>query len=328
MVDAHKNFAYSVIATAPIPATLGTTLTVTAGQGVLFPTPPFNATIYPSSAQPLSTNSEIVRVTAISIDTFTITRTQESTSARSIVVGDQIAATITAKTLTDVETAFVLKAGDTMTGNLFVNGGNYIMVRDAGGSNYLQFYHTGSYGQIQSSTGFVLVSTGANKTAIAGTNNPQFIVQNVTANYNSVSIYNDDLNGFIGTSDNTGTAGSLTLNPARNLILSPASNSVQVNAHLTLSAKNLVTDTTTGTQIGTATNQKLGFFNSTPVVQQTGDIVTALSNLGLVTSGTTYPKQAPTASAPAYVKGGLYFDTTLNKLRIGGATAWETVTSV
>ena len=123
MVDAHKNFAYSVIATAPIPATLGTTLTVTAGQGVLFPTPPFNATIYPSSAQPLSTNSEIVRVTAISIDTFTITRTQESTSARSIVVGDQIAATITAKTLTDVETAFVLKAGDAMTGALTIANG-------------------------------------------------------------------------------------------------------------------------------------------------------------------------------------------------------------
>jgi hypothetical protein len=35
-----------------------------------------------------------------------------------------------------------------------------------------------------------------------------------------------------------------------------------------------------------------------------------------------------TAAAPVYVKGGIYFDTTLNKLRIGGATAWETVTSV
>ncbi|WP_427007184.1 hypothetical protein [Pseudarthrobacter sp. H2] len=39
------------------------------------------------------------------------------------------------------------------------------------------------------------------------------------------------------------------------------------------------------------------------------------------------PVQAPTASAPAYVKGGIYFDTTLNKLRIGGATGWETITS-
>lgn len=40
-----------------------------------------------------------------------------------------------------------------------------------------------------------------------------------------------------------------------------------------------------------------------------------------------FPVQAATISAPNYVKGGLYFDTTLNKLRVGGATAWETVTS-
>lgn len=45
-------------------------------------------------------------------------------------------------------------------------------------------------------------------------------------------------------------------------------------------------------------------------------------------SGLIYPQQATTAAAPAYVKGAIYFDTTLNKLRVGGATAWETVTSV
>jgi hypothetical protein len=44
-------------------------------------------------------------------------------------------------------------------------------------------------------------------------------------------------------------------------------------------------------------------------------------------NGTISPVQATTAGAPAYVKGAMYFDTTLNKLRIGGATAWETVTS-
>jgi hypothetical protein len=44
-------------------------------------------------------------------------------------------------------------------------------------------------------------------------------------------------------------------------------------------------------------------------------------------TGTIMPQQAATASAPAYVKGAIYFDTTLNKLRVGGATAWETVTS-
>lgn len=101
--DPHKNFAYSTVATAPSPATSGTSLVVAAGQGVLFPTPPFNATVWPTGTQPLSTNSEIVRVTSISTDTLTITRTQESTSARSIIIGDQIAATMTVKTFTDIE---------------------------------------------------------------------------------------------------------------------------------------------------------------------------------------------------------------------------------
>lgn len=49
---------------------------------------------------------------------------------------------------------------------------------------------------------------------------------------------------------------------------------------------NIILSTGTGMKIGTSTSQKLGFFNSTPVVQQTGNLVTALSNLGLVTSGT------------------------------------------
>jgi hypothetical protein len=103
MPDAHKNFAYSTVATVPSPATTGTSLVVQTGDGAKFPTPPFNVTVWPAGAQPLTTNAEIVRVTAISVDTMTITRTQEGTTARAILVGDQIAATITAKTLTDVE---------------------------------------------------------------------------------------------------------------------------------------------------------------------------------------------------------------------------------
>lgn len=103
MPDAHKNFAYSTVATAPSPADTGTSLVVQTGDGAKFPMPPFNTTVWPVGAQPSTTNAEIVRVTAISGDTLTITRTQESTTARAILVGDQIAATITAKTLTDAE---------------------------------------------------------------------------------------------------------------------------------------------------------------------------------------------------------------------------------
>jgi hypothetical protein len=103
MADAHKNFAYSLVATAPNPADTGTSLIVTAGQGALFPAVPFNATIWPTNVQPISTNAEIVTVTAINVDTFTIVRAQEGTIARSVIIGDQIAATLTVRTMNDAE---------------------------------------------------------------------------------------------------------------------------------------------------------------------------------------------------------------------------------
>lgn len=102
--DVHANFAISTVATAPSPATSGTSLVVAAAEGSRFPTVPFNATVWPAAATPTPANAEIVRVTNVSTDTLTITRTQESSSARTVVVGDQIMASITKKTLVDAET--------------------------------------------------------------------------------------------------------------------------------------------------------------------------------------------------------------------------------
>jgi len=105
-VDPHVNFAISTVATAPSPATSGTSLIVAAGEGVRFGSLfSFNATVWPVGTIPTPLNSEIVRVSARSTDTLTIARAQEGTTARTIVVGDQIAMTITRKTLADVETA-------------------------------------------------------------------------------------------------------------------------------------------------------------------------------------------------------------------------------
>jgi hypothetical protein len=59
-----------------------------------------------------------------------------------------------------------------------------------------------------------------------------------------------------------------------------------------------------------------------------GNPITFTQALAINASGSLQLFSATTAAAPAYVKGAMYFDTTLNKLRIGGATAWETVTSV
>ena len=56
-------------------------------------------------------------------------------------------------------------------------------------------------------------------------------------------------------------------------------------------AKNIAVGSTTGTKIGTATSQKLGFFNATPIVQPTSttDLRTLLINLGLLATGGASP---------------------------------------
>ena len=64
-------------------------------------------------------------------------------------------------------------------------------------------------------------------------------------------------------------------------------------------ATNIIAGTTTGTKIGTATTQKLGFFNATPIVQPTGDVITALTNLGLVASPTIAASTATNLSGGA-----------------------------
>jgi hypothetical protein len=52
------------------------------------------------------------------------------------------------------------------------------------------------------------------------------------------------------------------------LTIGKSDGKLTVNGNLDLSTKDLVTDTTTGTKIGTGTTQRIGFFNATPVVQQ------------------------------------------------------------
>lgn len=107
MPDPHNNFAVSAVATAPSPATSGTSLVVTAGQGTLFPDPsvsgPYNIVVCPANTQPTTVNAEVCRVTARATDTLTITRAQEGSTARSITVGDTVFLAITAKVLTDLD---------------------------------------------------------------------------------------------------------------------------------------------------------------------------------------------------------------------------------
>jgi hypothetical protein len=65
----------------------------------------------------------------------------------------------------------------------------------------------------------------------------------------------------------------------------------------------LTAGSTTGTKIGTAITQKLGFFNATPVVQPSGAALTALSTLGLVSSPTIAASDISSGTLPL-TRGG------------------------
>ncbi len=133
--DAHKNLAKATVAVAPSPATSGTSLTITAGFVSLFPAVPFNATVYPPNVAPTAANAEIVRVTNITGDIFTITRAQESSTAKSIAVGWTIANTISAKVITDIEAAINLNV-QSISAGAGVATSNQIVFSNANGVSF------------------------------------------------------------------------------------------------------------------------------------------------------------------------------------------------
>lgn len=104
--DQHKNLAIANITVGP-GAPGFNTLTVTTGYGQDFPTPPFNATVWPQNTTPTPINAEIIRVVAVDGDQFLFSRAIEWPF---IAVGFdatyQVAETHTALNQTTVEALF------------------------------------------------------------------------------------------------------------------------------------------------------------------------------------------------------------------------------
>lgn len=80
---------------------------------------------------------------------------------------------------------------------------------------------------------------------------------------------------FTAASSFAGTLDTVSLKQVTGGDFAVAGASYLTGALNLLEASNIVVGTSTGTKIGTATSQKLGFFNATPVVQQTGGVATA-----------------------------------------------------
>ncbi len=116
--------------------------------------------------------------------------------------------------------------------------------------------------------------------------------------------------GIITSASTTGTSTFSNALSAAGLIT--ASNGLSI-----ADAKNIVLGTGTGTQLGTATNQKLGFFGATPIVQLANntDLRQGLINLGFLASGGATPLNlngGNLTAATGTFSGGLSFSGPLN----------------
>jgi hypothetical protein len=161
-----------------------------------------------------------------------------------------------------------------------------------------------------------LSALGANNPSFTGTTvmtgnsaNTQILklVKNASQGPGVLALYSNDGTTELLRLDGNGnigkTSGDLQINaPSGNSILMRPNGSVEVarfsgGAFQLSDAVNLVANTTTGTKVGTSTSQKLGFYNATPAVQPSGNIVAALQSLGLVGSATEWVSVPASASA-------------------------------
>lgn len=121
----HPNFAYGTVTGAPDPADSGTTIVIGTTEFVSFLDPAtygsYPATIWPTGTIPFASNGEIVSVVAKGTNgTLNITREQESTTARTVEVGDQFAATFT-KAVADEMSGWATASFDN-----YIKNGNFI----------------------------------------------------------------------------------------------------------------------------------------------------------------------------------------------------------
>lgn len=126
--------------------------------------------------------------------------------------------------------------------------------------------------------GSSLITSGAYAITLTSTNTTNVTLPTSGTLYGTASGSITSANLYGSLSDETGSSSG---SPVAVFSVNPTLSGVTF-----ADGTNIAVNTITGTKIGTATNQKLAFYNSTPITQPSGSILTALSNLGLVSSPT------------------------------------------
>jgi hypothetical protein len=135
-MDVFRNFSYGTIVVPPTPPNLGTSLTVGNGHSARFPAPPFSASVWPIGVPADPTNAEIIRVTAIGGDVWTIVRAQEGTAARAILNTDQVAQALTAQSIADLK-ADALAAAQAWVNSQGFAAKTYVDAQDTAVENWV-----------------------------------------------------------------------------------------------------------------------------------------------------------------------------------------------
>lgn len=235
--------------------------------------------------------------------------------------------------------------GFILTGDSVASGVNYVGITNAATGSGPIIVSTGSDTNID----LTLKAKGTGNLLIpSGTGSLQYNTTDQTTNYERARQYWNGSTYTITTENGgTGTLRSMALNGGASFVNLTGSGitmgrSGTGNANIITAVATLTASSGSQAQLNVApTINQSGTANYIALLVNPSETATGsgtklladfqvggTSKVSIKNDGVIFPVKAATASAPTYVKGGIYFDTTLNKLRVGGASGWETITSI
>lgn len=180
-LELAANFAQTVLG-APLSSS-ATTLTLFPGFGALFPSPTagqfFRLTLTDSAT---NTYHEIVLCTNRSLDTLTISRAAESTSALNWIAGDIIKNVITNGTLVNLQTGAmgIIPVNGGGTGVTVSSGANSVVLRDANANVTANAFFIPAITTTASGSPIIMTAASASQQAISGSGGQIFNLPDAT----------------------------------------------------------------------------------------------------------------------------------------------------